>query len=76
MNIKETNYWLETVAEPARGADGPLPETADVAIVGAGFCGISAARALAMREIRVVVLEAETWDGARVRVTAAWSLRG
>jgi len=60
MNIKETNYWLETVAEPARGADGPLPETADVAIVGAGFCGISAARALAMREIRVVVLEAET----------------
>jgi glycine/D-amino acid oxidase-like deaminating enzyme len=60
MNIKETNYWLETVAEPARGADGPLPETADVAIVGAGFCGLSAARALATRGIRVVVLEAET----------------
>jgi glycine/D-amino acid oxidase-like deaminating enzyme len=60
MNIKETNYWLETVAKPAYGADGPLPETADVAIVGAGFCGLSAARALAMRGVRVVVLEAET----------------
>jgi glycine/D-amino acid oxidase-like deaminating enzyme len=60
MNIKEKNYWLETVAEPARGADGPLPETVDVAIVGAGFCGLSAARTLAMRGVRVVVLEAET----------------
>jgi glycine/D-amino acid oxidase-like deaminating enzyme len=60
MNIKEANYWLETVPDPARGADGPLPETADVAIVGAGFCGLSAARVLAMRGVRVVVLEAET----------------
>jgi glycine/D-amino acid oxidase-like deaminating enzyme len=60
MNIKETNYWLETVAEPARSSDGLLPEKIDVAIVGAGFCGLSAARVLARRGVSVAVLEAET----------------
>jgi len=38
----------------------PLPETADVAIVGAGFTGLSAALALAKRGAKVVVLESET----------------
>ena len=44
MNIKEKNYWLETVGTPATGCVDPLPETADVAVIGAGFCGLSAAR--------------------------------
>ena len=60
MSIKETNCWLQTVAEPVRGLDGPLPEQVDVAVVGAGFCGLSAARGLAKRGVRVAVLEAET----------------
>jgi len=60
MNIKEKNYWLETVAEPAQGATGSLPDKADVAIVGGGFCGLSAAWTLAQRGVRVVLLEAET----------------
>src|SRR5215469_729941 len=60
MNIRETNYWLETVCEPARGSGDPLPESVDVAVVGAGFCGLSAARVLAKRGVRVAVLEAET----------------
>lgn len=60
MNIRERNFWLETVSEPARGTSGPLPESVDVAVVGAGFCGLSAARALAKRGVRVAVLEAET----------------
>lgn len=60
MNIRERNYWLETVSEPARGTSEALPETVDVAVVGAGFCGLSAARALAKRGVRVAVLEAET----------------
>jgi glycine/D-amino acid oxidase-like deaminating enzyme len=59
MNMKEQNYWLGTVAEPAKGLSGPLPDKADVAIVGGGFCGLSAARALAMRGVRVLLLEAE-----------------
>jgi glycine/D-amino acid oxidase-like deaminating enzyme len=60
MNIRETNYWLETVFEPAQGSRDSLPEAVDVAIVGAGFCGLSAARELARRGVRVAVLEAET----------------
>ncbi len=60
MNIRETNYWLETVSEPAQGTSGPLPESVDVAVVGAGFCGLSAARVLARHGVRVAVLEAET----------------
>jgi len=60
MNSKETNYWLETVPKPAQGTSDPLPESVDVAVVGAGFCGLSAARALAQRGVPVAVLEAET----------------
>jgi glycine/D-amino acid oxidase-like deaminating enzyme len=60
MNIKEKNYWLDTVAEPAAGATGPLPDKVDVAVVGGGFCGLSAARVLAQRGVRVALLEAES----------------
>lgn len=68
MNMRETNYWLETVREPARGLRGALPENADVAVVGGGFCGLSAARTLAKRGVKVVVLEAETFGwGASCR---------
>src|ERR1700758_810001 len=45
---------------PRGSAAGPLPETADVAVLGAGFTGLSAARTLAKRGAKVAVLEAET----------------
>jgi glycine/D-amino acid oxidase-like deaminating enzyme len=60
MNIKEKNYWLDTVAEPATGATGALPGKVDVAIVGGGFCGLSAARVLAQRGVSVALFEAES----------------
>src|ERR1700730_3641291 len=60
MNIKEKNYWLDTVAEPATGTTGALPDKVDVAVVGGGFCGLSAARVLATRGVRVALLEAES----------------
>jgi glycine/D-amino acid oxidase-like deaminating enzyme len=60
MNIQERNYWLDTLSEPAKGTAGRLPEKADVVIVGGGFCGLSAARSLAMRGVRVVLLESES----------------
>ncbi len=61
MPIKESNYWLESMPEPVKGSAGPLPESVDVAIVGGGFCGLSAARTLAKRGVRVALLEAETF---------------
>ena len=60
MQIRESNYWLETVREPACGSTAPLPDNVDVAVVGAGFCGLSAARALTKRGVRVAVFEAQT----------------
>jgi glycine/D-amino acid oxidase-like deaminating enzyme len=59
MSIKQSNYWLGTVSEPAKGVNQPLPDRVDVAIVGAGFCGLSAARALGKRGVHAAVLEAE-----------------
>jgi glycine/D-amino acid oxidase-like deaminating enzyme len=62
------NYWLTTAEMPAVDAARPLPEVADVAVIGAGFTGLSAARTLAKRGARVAVLESETigW-GASLR---------
>jgi len=57
--MKEKNYWLETTTIPA-GESCPLPERVDVAIVGSGVTGLSAARALAKRGAKAAVLEAET----------------
>jgi glycine/D-amino acid oxidase-like deaminating enzyme len=56
---QELNYWLTTVNMPISPAQ-PLPESADVAIIGAGFTGLSAALSLAKRGAKVVVLESET----------------
>jgi glycine/D-amino acid oxidase-like deaminating enzyme len=61
MTLKEKNFWLETVSTPALLPAGDLPESADVAIVGGGFCGLSAARSLAKRGVNAAVLEAETF---------------
>src|SRR5712692_1350465 len=58
MVIKEKNYWLETVTTPPAQSARDLPDSIDVVVVGAGFCGLSAARTLAKRGVKVAVLEA------------------
>src|SRR5215468_3030244 len=57
--LQELNYWLTTVQMPTPPAQ-PLPETTDVAVIGAGFTGLSAALGLAKRGAKVIVLESET----------------
>src|SRR5258708_6973755 len=59
MTIKEKNYWLDTVIAPPAQSQRDLPDSIDVVVVGGGFCGLSAARALAKRGVKVAVLEAE-----------------
>jgi len=60
MALQEQNYWLTTTEFPALHASVPLPEVVDVAVIGAGYTGLSAARTLARRGARVAVLESET----------------
>ncbi|MBV9786429.1 MAG: FAD-binding oxidoreductase [Acidisphaera sp.] len=57
--MKQTPYWLDSVEPFRNGAAGPLEGRADVAVIGGGFTGLSAAMALAQRGAKVVLLEAE-----------------
>ena len=59
MTVREKNFWLTTVEMP-RIEPQPLPERVDVAILGAGFTGLSAARTLAKSGARIAVLESQT----------------
>ena len=56
----EQNYWLTTAAMPVIDPKRPLPEVVDVAVIGSGFTGLSAARTLAKLGAKVAVLESET----------------
>ena len=53
-------YWHTTVQMPDDSNLTPLPEKVDVAVIGGGYTGLSAARTLAKRGVKVAVLEANT----------------
>ena len=57
--MKLDSYWTDT-APAFVPAERPLPAKADVAIIGGGFTGLSAALAFAKQGAQVVVLEAGT----------------
>ncbi len=59
--LRERPFWQDTVAFAAEQNRAALPATVDVAIIGGGFTGLSAARSLAQRGATVAVLEAETF---------------
>ena len=61
MTVKQYNYWLTTTQMPGEEhAATPLPEKVDVAVIGGGYTGLSAALTLAKQGVSVAVLETET----------------
>lgn len=52
------SYWLDTAPRFSGAAAGPVEGRADVAIIGGGFTGLTAALALARRGASVTLLEA------------------
>ncbi len=60
MAIKEKVFWHDTIDMPSDKNISSLPALVDVAVVGGGIPGLSAAQQLAKRAASVAVLEAET----------------
>lgn len=58
MRASPLSYWLASAPPFTGGAEGGVEGKVDVAIIGGGFTGLSAALALAKRGARVVLLEA------------------
>lgn len=57
---KQQIYWHTTAQMPDDSSVAPLPEKVDMAVIGGGYTGLSAARTLAKQGIRVAVLEANS----------------
>jgi glycine/D-amino acid oxidase-like deaminating enzyme len=56
--VKQAAYWLDTIGETAETpSPSHVPDRADVAIVGAGYTGLAAARRLALGGASVAVIE-------------------
>jgi glycine/D-amino acid oxidase-like deaminating enzyme len=62
--MKLASYWLDTSQPFSSGAAGPVQGSCDVAVIGGGLTGCSAALALARKGARVVLLEAGTIGNA------------
>jgi glycine/D-amino acid oxidase-like deaminating enzyme len=57
--MRFVSYWHDTAPVFGAAAAGPVENHYDVAVIGGGFTGLSAARQLAKAGAKVAVLEAE-----------------
>jgi glycine/D-amino acid oxidase-like deaminating enzyme len=58
--VKLTPYWLDTAEPSGDYRRNPVPDSVDVAIIGAGFTGLSAALEFSKQGASVAVLERHT----------------
>jgi len=66
-DFKDSPYWWEAAPPDTEGDVAP-PEAVDVAVIGSGYTGMSAALELARNGVKVVVLEASRFgEGASTR---------
>ena len=56
--MKLDSYWLDTAPAGIQVSEGPVEGHVDVAVIGGGFTGLSAALALGKRGASVAVLDA------------------
>jgi glycine/D-amino acid oxidase-like deaminating enzyme len=75
-------FWQATMPALPDRSGRPLPDTADVVVIGGGYTGINAARELARRGVAVTVLEAHalgfgasTRNGGIVHAGYKWGPR-
>jgi glycine/D-amino acid oxidase-like deaminating enzyme len=61
--MKLDSYWLDTAPAGLLASEGPLEGSVDVAVIGGGFTGLSAALALGRRGASVAVLDAGRMGG-------------
>ncbi len=81
-DYERRSFWQATMPALPDRAGRPLPDTADVVVIGGGYAGINAARELARRGVAVTLLEAHTlgWgastrNGGIVHAGYKWSAR-
>lgn len=79
-DYERRSFWQATMPALPDRAERPLPDAADVVVIGGGYAGINAARELASRGVAVTLLEAHTlgWgastrNGGIVHAGYKWS---
>src|SRR5207344_1593687 len=59
-DYERRSYWQATMPALPDRSGRPLPDTADVVVIGGGYAGINAARELARRGTAVTLVETHT----------------